>query len=118
MIYQFTQGLHGKIVRSDVKRYVLSHSEHEGFASWHVLKAEKYYAKDHGVEENYYKAYSESMSLLTKRPDSGSELNVFNVNTTEKERSSEVKMHEYRATQLIKQMQVKREAVRQIHRMK
>ena len=35
------------------------------------------------------------MSLLTKRPDSGSKLNVSNLNT-EKERSSEKKMHEYR----------------------
>ena len=57
MINQLTQGLHDKIVRSDVKRYVLSHSGQEGFASWHVLDAAKYYAKDHSVEENYYNAY-------------------------------------------------------------
>ena len=72
MINKFTQGLHDKFVRSYVKRYVLSHSEQVGYASWHVLDAAKYYAKDHGVEENCYKAYSESISLLTKRPDSGS----------------------------------------------
>ena len=102
MINQFTQGLHDKIVRSDVKRYVLSHSKQEGFASWHVLDAAKYYAKDHGVVENYYKAYSDSMSLLMKRSDSGSKLNISNVNNTEKERSSETKMHEYKATEFNK----------------
>ena len=60
-------------------------------------------AKFHVVEENYYKAYSESMSLLTKRQDSGSKLNVTNVNTTKKERSSEPKMHEYNVQEFKKQ---------------
>ena len=99
---QYTQGLHDKILRSDVKWYFLSHSEKEGFASWYVLDAAKYYAKDHGVEENYHKAYSESMSLITKRPDSGSQLNVSNVNT-EKERSIDTKMHEYKVQEYNKQ---------------
>ena len=43
------------------------------------------------------------MSLLTKRPDSGSKLNVSKVNTTEKERSSEPKMHEYKVQEFNKQ---------------
>ena len=57
MINQFTQRLHDKIGRSDLKRYILTHSEQKGSASWHVLNAAKYYAKDHGVEEAYYKPY-------------------------------------------------------------
>ena len=88
MINQFTQGLHDKIVRSDVKRYVLSHSEEQGFASWHVLDAAKYQAKDHGVEEAYFKSYSESAALLSKRPDSG-KFSVSNVNTKEQERQND-----------------------------
>ena len=89
MINQFTQGLHDKIVRSDVKRYVLSYSEEQGFASWHVLDAAKYYAKDHGVEEAYDKSYSESSALLNKRPESVGKLNVSNVNIKEQERQND-----------------------------
>ena len=57
MIHQLTQGLHDKIVLSDVKRFVLSNSEDKGFASWQVIDAAKYYPKDHGVEETYFKSY-------------------------------------------------------------
>ena len=51
------QGIHDKIVRNDVRRYVLTHSEKLGFAKWHVLDAAKHFTKAHGVGESYYKSY-------------------------------------------------------------
>ena len=69
VISQFTQGIHDKILRNDVRRYVLTHSEKPGFASWHVLDAAKNFSKDHGVEESYYKSYEECATLLRKRLD-------------------------------------------------
>ena len=67
---QFSQGLHDRIMRSDVKRYVNSQSKQQGLASWHVLNAAKYHAKEHGLEETYYRMNGESAALLNKKQES------------------------------------------------
>ena len=92
LISQFTQGIHDKIVRNDVRRYVLTHSERPGFASWHVLDAAKHFAKDHGVKEGYCKSYEECASLLRKRQDT--KVSVSNINTPEKSTRTDTKTAE------------------------
>ena len=69
VIKQLTQGIHNIIVRFSFKQYVRSHGEEVGFSSRNVFDAVKYFAKDHGVEEQYFKTYNDAAILLKHRQD-------------------------------------------------
>ena len=88
VIKQFTQGIHNIIMRNSLKQYVRAHGEEVGFCSRNVFDAVKYFAKDHGVEKQYFKTYNDAAMLLKQRQDPSEKLKVSNINTPEKRDTS------------------------------
>ena len=77
---QFAQGIHDRLVRSDVKRYIAQHGMNN-ICSMDVLEAASDVAKDHAVEEQYAHTYRESVEFLNKRvEEKNTKLKVSNVN--------------------------------------
>ena len=80
VVGRFTEGIHNVIVRNSVKQYVNTHGLIDGFISRNVYDAAKFYARDTGVEEQYFKSYNETASLLKKRQDPDKRFSVSNIN--------------------------------------
>ena len=80
VVGRFAEGIHNVIVRNSVKQYVNTHGLIDGFISRNVFDAAKFYARDTGVEEQYFKSYNETASLLKKRQDPDKRLSVSNIN--------------------------------------
>ena len=81
VIDQFAQGLHDRLVRSDVKKFVARYRTSNVLSSLDVLEAASDAAKDHAVEENYTRTYRESATFLSKRvEEKESKVSVANVN--------------------------------------
>ena len=81
VIKQSTQGIHNIIVR---KQYSRAHGEEVGFCSRNPFDAVKYFAKDHGVEEQNFKTYNDAAMLLKQRQDPSEKLKVSYIGTPEK----------------------------------
>ena len=64
---QFAQGIHDRLVRSDVKRFVEQKRLTGNICSMDVLEAASNSAIDHAVEENYTHTNRESVEFLCKR---------------------------------------------------
>ena len=78
---QFAQGIHDRLVRSDVKRYIAQHGMNS-ICSMDVLETASDAAKDHAVEEQYAHTYHESAEFLNKRvEEKGAKLRVANINS-------------------------------------
>ena len=84
VIIQFTQNVHNIIVRNSLKQYLNAHGDNDDFISRHIFDAAKYYAKDHGVEDQYYKSYDDAAMLLKQGQAPNTKVNISNVNTLEK----------------------------------
>ena len=54
VVGRFAEGIHNIIVRNSVKQYVNTHGLIDGFISRNVFDAAKFYARDTGVEEQYF----------------------------------------------------------------
>ena len=65
---RFTEGIHNVIVRNSVNQYVRNNGLISGFISRNVCDAAKFYARDTGVEEQYFRSNDETASPLRKRP--------------------------------------------------
>ena len=68
-IKQLTQGINNIIVRNSLKQYVSAHGEELRFISRNVFDAVMYFAKNHGVEEEYFKTYNDAAMLQKQRQD-------------------------------------------------
>ena len=66
VINQFALGIHDRLVRSDVKRYV-AQNRTSNICSIDVLETASDAARDHAVEELYTHTYRESVQFLSKR---------------------------------------------------
>ena len=66
VINQFALGIHDRLVRSDVKRYV-AQNRTSNICSIDVLETASDAARDHAVEELYTHTYRESVEFLSKR---------------------------------------------------
>ena len=64
MVNQFVHGIHDRLVKIDVKKYVANTKEYPTFCAKDVLQAAQYYAEQHEVDINYFKSYKISWNLL------------------------------------------------------
>ena len=79
VVCRFTEGIHNVIVRNSVKQYVSNNRLIVEFISRNVYDAAKFYARDTGVEEQYFRSYDETASLLRKRQDPERKFSVSNI---------------------------------------
>ena len=67
VINKFAQGIHYRLVHSDVKRFVAQNRLKGYMCSMDFLEAVSDSAIDHAVEENYTLTHRESVESLTHR---------------------------------------------------
>ena len=91
VINQFAQGLHDRLVRRDVKRFVAQNRTNGLLCSMEVLEATTDAAREYAVEENYMRTYRESAFFLSKIEErKETNIRVFNINQkTIEKRSSD-----------------------------
>ena len=88
VINQFAQGIHDRLVRSDVKRFVAQNRLSGEMCSMDVLEAASDSARDHVAEENYTLTYRESVDFLSKRvEEKNTKVKVSNLNPRRTERN-------------------------------
>ena len=81
VINQCAQGIHDRLVRSDVKRYG-AQNRSSNVCSMDILETASDAARDHAVEEHYTHTYRESIEFLSKRvEEKGAKIKVANIKT-------------------------------------
>ena len=81
VIDQFAQGLHDRLVRRDVKRFVALNRTNGLLCSMEVLEAATDAAREYAVEEKYMRTFRESSIFLSKRVEvKETNIGMFNIN--------------------------------------
>ena len=82
VVNQFLHGIHDRLVKLDVKKYVSQAKGYPELCGKDVLQTAQFYAEQHEVDTNYSKSYKESWNLINGL--SNQNLSVADLNTEKK----------------------------------